>query len=370
MTVVFSLILSFYSLLLLAFLYGWYRVRAMKIPYAASPLPVSIIVPCRNEEENIQRLVDSLSSLQYPLEKFEVIIVNDHSTDNTFEKTKVMIQDRLNFRLLKLPEGKEGKKQALNLGIDEAGFEILVTTDADCHFPPRWLELLSPYFENQKTKMVLGPVTLIPGGSFFSRLQSMEFASLVGSTAAAVGLGHPVMSNGANLAFRKEGFKAVGGYADNLEVASGDDEFLMRKIQKRYPGSIRFLNSSQTVVNSHPQATFSDFFHQRLRWAGKWRYNSDVVAQLLAFFILTSQIAFIGLVVKSFQSVDPRFSILLIGSKLLTEAVFLFSVSSFLQQKFDIVAFLILQVLYPLYVVTIGLLSIAVPHRWKNRNYK
>ena len=225
MTAVFSLILSFYCLLVVAFLVGWVRIRRQPMPQrSASPSAVSVVVAVRNEEENVQTLIRDLSAMAYPREKFEVIIVNDHSTDATAEKARLSLNEFSNARLFDLPDGKQGKKAALQLGIEHARFGVIATTDADCTASKNWLTCLSSYFEWPDTQMLIGAVKLSGGDSFFSKLQVMEFVSLAGSTAASVGLGHPVMCNGANLAFRKEVFAEVGGYEGNLSIPSGDDE--------------------------------------------------------------------------------------------------------------------------------------------------
>ncbi len=369
MTVVFSLILSLYCLLLLVFLFGWIMVRRQSMPVKGnSPPGISVVVAVRNEEENIQTLLHDLSAIVYPAERFEVIIVNDHSTDATMGKAKSLIRHLPTARLFDLPEGMEGKKQALSLGIEAARFEIIATTDADCRFSRNWLTCLSLYFEQDATKMLVGAVKLTADNSFFSRLQVTEFASLVGSTAAAIGLGHPILCNGANLAFQKSVFKEVQGYDGNLQIASGDDEFLMRKINHRYPGGIKFLNYYEAVVSSHAQKTIQDFFQQRLRWAGKWKHNTDSMTQLLAVFIFASHLAFAGLVINNFFGLDKTLG-LVIG-KLFLEGVFIFWVGHFLDRRFDILAFLSLQIIYPVYVTTIGVFSLFRSYRWKNRNYK
>jgi len=369
MTVVFSLILSLYCLLLVVFLFGWIMIRRQSMPVKGNATPgISIVVAVRNEEENIQTLLHDLSAIVYPAGKFEVIIVNDHSTDATTEKVKARIGNLSRARLLELPEGKKGKKEALRLGIEQAQFEIIATTDADCRFSKNWLTCLSLYFEQGETKMVVGAVKLTADNSFFSRLQVTEFASLVGSTAAAIGLGHPILCNGANLAFQKSAFNEVQGYDGNLQIASGDDEFLMRKIMHHYPGGIKFLNYYEAVVSSHAQTTIQGFFHQRLRWAGKWKHNTDSLTRLLAVFIFTSHIAFAGLVFRSFFW--PDITLGLVIGKIFLEGVFIFWVDRFLDRRFDILAFLSLQIMYPVYVTTIGVFSLFSAYRWKSRNYK
>ena len=369
MTAAFTLILSFYLLLLLVFLIGWVRVRRQIMPVPSpSPPSVSIVVAVRNELDNIKAVIGDLSGMAFPSERFEVIIVNDHSTDRTAEMARQLIEGIPNSRLLELPIGREGKKAALQLGIEHARFGIIATTDADCALSKNWLRCVSSYFESYETKMLVGAVKLVGDRTFFSRLQDVEFLSLVGSTASSVGLGHPIMCNGANLAFRKEVFTEVGGYYDNLVIASGDDEFLMRKIFNRYPKGIRFLNYYEAVVSTQMQKTVHDFLHQRLRWAGKWKHNTDLVTQFIAVFILIAQLSFLALLFKNILA--PAATIGFVIAKVFMEGVFIFWIGRFLHRRFDVLAFVTLQLIYPIYVAGVGLFSIFSAYAWKSRNYK
>lgn len=368
MTLFFSLILSLYTILMVVLLGGWVRIRRQKMPSRAGTLhTVSIIVAVRNESENIETLVYSLTNMAFPKDRFEVIVVNDHSTDTTAEQATKSLVGIENAKLLTLPDGKGGKKAALQYGIAEARFEIIATTDADCTLSKNWLTCVASYFSSPETKMLIGPVRLQGSEAFFGKLQVAEFIAITGTTAAAVGLGHPIMCNGANLAFRKEEFTAVGGYDDNMSVASGDDEFLMRKILQRYPNGIRFLNYYEAVVSTAAQKDMGQFLQQRIRWAGKWKHNTDAVARLVAVFILASQISFLGLVIVNL--VAPNISIVALVMKIFLEGVFVYWVGRFLDHRMEVLTFIVLQFLYPVYVVFVGVYSLAAPFQWKDRNY-
>ncbi len=368
MAVIFSLILGLYSLLLLTFLFGWVRIRRQPVPVKDTSCPtISIVVAMRNELSNVESLVHDLSAIVYPSENFEIVLVNDHSTDGTHEETKLRIKDLPGFRLLDLPKGLEGKKQALRYGIAQARFEIIATTDADCRFSKNWLGCISRYFQQKETKMLVGVVRLTEGDSFFTRLQVTEFNSLVGSAAATIGLGHPILCNGANLSFRKEVFNEVHGYEGNLGIASGDDEFLLRKIFEQYPLGIKFLNFYEATVTTLPQKSIRDFFYQRIRWAGKWRHNSDPIARMLAIFILLSHFAFLGLIISNFISHETNYGLILY--KVFLEGILFSWVARFLHRRFDLLAFLALQIIYPFYVTAIGVFSLVLSYQWKNRKY-
>jgi poly-beta-1,6-N-acetyl-D-glucosamine synthase len=179
-------------------------------------------------------------------------------------------------------------------------------------------------------------------------------------------LGFPIMCNGASLAFRKNCFKAVNGHQDNLHIPSGDDEFLMRKLEKQFPESIQPIQWPSVVITK-PQSSLKSFIDQRLRWAGKWKDNDSITTKVLALFILIFQITTIVAIGYLFSGENLVNAGMLLGMKLLLEGYFLFNVNKMLEQRFSIPAFIILQFVYPFYVVTIGILSQLLDYEWKGR---
>jgi poly-beta-1,6-N-acetyl-D-glucosamine synthase len=308
-------------------------------------------------------LLHDLSRQEY--KNFEIIVVNDDSEDET-----LWMVSTFEIKNLQVIHNKgKGKKAAITSGIKLARGTIIVTTDADCSVPPQWLKEVRAGFRNPKIMMTFGAVRMEGTGSFFDDLQSMEFASLIGSGASAAALGFPIFCNGANLAFRKKAFLDVKGYEGNLFVPSGDDEFLMQKMQTLYPGSIRFLHHEQTVVTTHTQPDPDALLNQRVRWASKWRYNSSMLAQALAVVIVLLQVTFIINWCFIFSGAI-LYALFLIVVKLILEAAFLLQVCRFIRTRWNWLAFFSLQVLYPLYVVTIAVTSFFVPFQWKNRIFK
>lgn len=364
----FSVVMISYFLLLLLLIMGWSKSKALESISSANERSFTVIVPFRNETNTIHHLIRSLTELNYPTDKFEVILVDDHSEDNSENVIKSLIHDKSNFSLVNLQEGGTGKKMAITKGVELANSEFIATTDADCVVPPDWLKILNTSFHSDSVKMVFGGVRLREG-SFFSRLQAIEFSSLIGSGAATLGLGIFTMCNGANLCFRKSSFVSVNGYDGNLEVPSGDDEFLARKIAAAFPDSIGFLKNKEAVVTSAPAKTIKTFFYQRLRWAGKWKYNSSWLSKLLAVQILLIQFAFIGLVLMACFHIEPiGLFVSLIGVKILLELVVIYPVARFLEIRWSWGAFFLLQLIYPLYVIAIGIMSQGMAYEWKGRS--
>ena len=256
-----------YTLMVLIFWFQWRRQENKKQYPETMPVTfLSVVIAARNEENTIPFLLQKLSEQHYPPHLYEILVIDDHSEDHTALVTEQYIHtSSTGFRLLRA-EGT-GKKSALRQGIREAKGKLIVTTDADCIPGPFWLQRIEQFYRKNKLRMVLGPVAIEPGHRLFGQMQSIEFASLVGSGAASLQLGIPSMCNGANLAIDKETFLAVGGYSGTDHLASGDDEFLMHKIAHQYPEDVRFLFDREAVVSTKAQRDWTGFFQQRLRWA-------------------------------------------------------------------------------------------------------
>lgn len=363
MPILFLLVFGFYFLCLLALLYGWERMLQQKIASGGKLNYISVIIPIRNEQDNIAKLVESLQQQQYPTDKLQVILVNDHSNDGT---NKLLTNLPPHFLVIDLNE-TSGKKAALTVGVETATGEIIVTTDADCKHHSQWLQSINSQFAIEKLQLLIGGVA-IQGKSFFSKLQAIEFSSLIGSGAALLQLGFPTMANGANLAFRKSAFAQVQGYEGNMHIASGDDEFLMRKMHSQFPAGIAFNQDEHSVVATNPQPNIQSLLQQRMRWASKWKYNSNKFTQWVAVLVFVFQLSTLALLVAVSLCPNRPLQIVLL-SKIALDGIFLWRVSIFLQSKFSLLPFLVLEFIYPVYVIATAILSQLQHYRWKDRSY-
>jgi len=355
------------SVLVLAF--GWARLAdKQRRPITQPDRFLSVVIAFRNEVKNLPFLLEDLRQQSYSKEKFEVFFVNDHSDDQSCETI-----DRAGLpfiKLIQLPEHLTGKKAALDFGIRQAKGEIIITTDADCHVMPHWLFQINEQFQDEKIKMVTGLVRIEESDSLFSRMQVLEFVSLVGTTGATIGLGSPTMCNGANLSFLKSAYFEVNGYEGNKDIPSGDDEFLMRKIGSKWKNSIGFMDNEQSVVSTSPQYSFLQWVNQRLRWAGKWKYNSSLFTKALALTVLSFHLGFLLFFALALTGRFTMQQITLFwGTKMLVEALFLIPVCSALKVRWRWVSFFALQFTYSFYVVAIGILSQARGFEWKGRRW-
>jgi biofilm PGA synthesis N-glycosyltransferase PgaC len=363
-----------YTIFMAILLLGWLRMPETNVPAVyKSQTCLSVLVPVRNEASNILNLLQDLEKQHYPLSKFEVLILDDNSEDETvnlverFSKTS-----SLNIKLISARNATvSGKKGMLALGLRQVTGSLIIQTDGDCRVGSNWLRLLEYTYISKKAKFISGPVGLVSDNSFFGRMQVTEFASLIGSGAASISLGFPNMCNGANLAFEKAAFETVNGYNGNENIASGDDEFLMHKIHKQFPGSVTFLKSREAIVKTPVQSSISGFLNQRLRWASKWKFYNNLPAQLIGLLIFgVNLLLFMGLFLWASGIINTQFFWPLYLLKSTVDFVFLALVLKFLQQGRYILYFLPWQLVYLPYVIYCALAGLHGKYNWKGRTLK
>ncbi|MTI32782.1 glycosyltransferase, partial [Xanthovirga aplysinae] len=333
----------------------------------------TVLIPVRNEEKHILNLLQGLNGQTYP--SFEVIIINDSSEDETLKKIRGFVP-QLNFPLklihLDLSDDYKGshKKKAITLGVECSSGEIIVCTDGDCLVQKDWLATLDSYWNGfgEKLQFVSGGVTFQGERNFFEQLQTIEFASLIGAGAASMQLGAPNMCNGANLSFRKSAFIKINGYEGVDHIASGDDEFLMQKINRAFPGQLGFLKHSSHVVSTWAKSSIKEFMHQRRRWASKWSFHKNIKVQILAILVLLYHLGWIAqFVLLIFGLFPPSLFLFLLLLKSMAEFLFLKDVLGFMEKRLKKFHFLILQILYSFYVVLIGIAANFGSYQWKGR---
>ncbi|MFC5269950.1 glycosyltransferase family 2 protein [Adhaeribacter terreus] len=368
-----SLVLG-YSVFIVAAIIGWLRLPSPELPESYKPqIKISVLIAVRNEAENIGLLLQDLAAQNYPKDLLEVLIIDDHSKDRTAEIVKHFIAGTdLSLRLLRLENGRgKGKKSAIAFGLEQANGELIVQTDGDCRLQPDWLKLLEYVYVSEGAKFISGPVCLTAQNSLFQKMQVVEFASLIGSGAASMGLGKPNMCNGANLAYEKAAFYAVNGFAGNEKIPSGDDEFLMHKIQAAFPGKVKFLKAKGGTVFTAACETLPQFLAQRIRWASKWKHYKNPAAQLLALLVFgVNLILPVALIfwLTGYLAGNIFWPAFLL--KTTVDFVFLGLVLQFLGRTEYFIYIFPLQLVYMPYVVLTALAGLAGTYRWKGRTLK
>jgi cellulose synthase/poly-beta-1,6-N-acetylglucosamine synthase-like glycosyltransferase len=224
----------------------------------------SVIIAARNEETTIGPLLRSLALLEYPRDRFEVIIVNDRSTDSTGPVIS-SFQQLPNLSMIEIKENisdMPNKKNALRTAIDRAQFEILVFTDADCIVPPRWLHQLNENFTDD-VGIVAGysPYHAETSGAFL-RYEELKNSVIA---ASAVGAGIPFLCTGRNFAYRKHVYLQVGGFEKIKHSVSGDDDLFLQLAARETNWKVRYMTSPDGAVPTQAPASVSQFIHQRTR---------------------------------------------------------------------------------------------------------
>ncbi|MDX5347722.1 MAG: glycosyltransferase, partial [Hymenobacteraceae bacterium] len=329
-----SLPVAVYAVIIFRRLYFWLRLPATVLPANHKSVTfLSVIVPVRNEALIVKRLLSDLEKQSYPLSLFEVIVVDDHSDDDTVEVVKDFAASSTIPVKLLTNEGAL-KKAAVKTGIAAAKGTLLVFTDGDCRVQPDWLAIIEYCYTQHQAKCISGPVCFEPATSVFDRMQFVEFASLVGVGAASMAMNSPNMCNGANIAYEKDAFEAVGGFKGNEHVASGDDEFLMHKLHRQYPGKVVFLKADAATVFTATQPSVSSFVQQRVRWASKWRAYQNKKVQLLAVIVFLANLSvLIAAVAFWLKWLSGIALISIVAAKFLTDFLFLYQILSFFKKK-------------------------------------
>lgn len=231
------------------------------------PLPsLSIVVAVRNEIQHIQACIESLLAQEYPGDPPEIIIVDDHSTDDTVK----ILEKYPSIHIFSLPEGQRGKKLAVTAGVNRSAGEVILTTDGDCIVGRRWAWSMVSVLTATKAELVTGPIVLTASdhSSFIQRYQILEHSSLNILTWAGIKTGLLISANGANMGFRRHRFMDTGPYSDNMNTPSGDDVFLAQKIMEE-GGIVSYARHQDAMVYTEATIGLGSMMQQRLRWAGK-----------------------------------------------------------------------------------------------------
>lgn len=338
----------------------------------------SIVIPARNEAANIDNCLKSIVHQKYPSALFEVIVIDDHSTDATATIVQQWQQQNTNILLIKLEDEINGeilnsyKKKAIENAINYTKGNWIITTDADCIASENWLNTLDAFIQQHHVVFVAAPVIYSCNGSVLQTFQLIDFMSMQGVTAASVSTGFHNMCNGANLAYKKEVFYEVDGFKGIDEIASGDDMLLMNKIKKQYANNVLYLFSKDAIVTTHPMPTWKSFFNQRIRWASKadqfQSKDHKVFAVLVMIYLLNFCLLLMPLL-SFFYWKAFFYWLFFIGLKTVIELAFALPVATFfnVQPKWW---FIFLQPLHIVYIVVSGWLGKFGNYHWKGRRVK
>ena len=362
-----------YVLLIASFIYGFEKVSTFKLTNLPSKTRFSVIIPFRNEAENLPQLLESIRLLQYPKHLFEIIFVNDDSDDDSAEIIMEFLANARNDIQVISNERQTNspKKDAITTAVKLAKYEWIITTDADCIVPKYWLDSFDEFIQQSHPICIAAPVTYQINSSFLNRFQALDILSLQGTTMGSFGINKPILCNGANFGYKKESFLQVNGYEGNTNIASGDDIFLLEKMVRQHPKAVRFLKCEQVIVITSSQLTWKELIAQRIRWAAKttaykqWfgKFTGLVVLFMNALVIVSVLLTIVGTLKAKmlFYFVFIKFNI---------DILLLYKTANFFNQNDILRSFLFGFIVYPFFCIYVVFLSLFKGFKWKSRTYK
>jgi biofilm PGA synthesis N-glycosyltransferase PgaC len=361
-----------YVQLIMRFTFGWFSMEKVsgKSLSSQTATTFSVLVAVRNEESTIFNCLLAIGFQYYPSAFYELVIINDHSTDNTVDEVKRFISNFPGLSIRLIDANGEGKKSAIAQGINASSGELILVTDADCIMSQGWIKSFAGAYEKSGARCISGPVKMVGEGVFGSS-QVLEFMSLIGVGAGSISARMPVMCNGANLCYERAAYEAVGGFGGNDQYASGDDIFLMLKISKRYgSGSLIFLKDPKAIVTTSAQPNLQSFLKQRMRWTSKSPGYKDFGILLTAISVMLISLGLLlgfgyGLLSGHWQPF-----LLMAISKLIIDLPLLISVAAFMHQKRLLFWYLPVQIMLPFYITFAAIGGVFSTVLWKGRPVK
>ena len=362
------IISALYLICIISFTYGLYNLKERFFTFnKKSDVKVSVLIAARNEDKNIEKLLKSLYNQSFEKELFEVIIIDDHSDDDTFSIIEDFSKTYKDFNLKVFKADNKGKKFAISQALHLAENELVLVTDADCILKSSWIESIVDFYQKENCKMILAPVLLSPANTFFEKIQVLEHLSLIGSTAGSAAIGFPVMCNGANMAYEREAALEVEKYRKDFNIPSGDDMFLMEQFVKNYGHkNVRFLLSKSAIVKTKTCKTIAEFFRQRRRWVSKTKSYTSWKIIATALIVLFFNLSIISLFVSAlFNPALWIYYFLLTFFKFLIDYPLLKHITTFMNQGNLLRWSLPLEFIYPFYVVFTAVSGMLINVKWK-----
>jgi cellulose synthase/poly-beta-1,6-N-acetylglucosamine synthase-like glycosyltransferase len=371
---------AYYVYLMLRYAEGWQSLPTTELLANFRPQTfISVLIPARNEAAHIEQCLRSILAQNYPIHLYEIILIDDYSTDDTAAIAAALSSPRV--QVLSLEEYLQHadyqnfnqnsfKKIGIQLGIKKAKGTLIACTDADCLAQPDWLRYLAQCYELQHAKFIAAPVNFYEETSNFERFQSLDFLGMMGITGAGIHRKFMRMCNGANLAYPKSVFYEVGGFEGINRIASGDDMLLMQKIAARYPNDIFCLKQKKANIFTHAKPNWQSFINQRVRWASKSSiYPEHRVTFDLAMVFFFCCNLLLSLILSPWLGFAVFFIQLFIKSAI--DYYFLTICARFFDRKDLLKTFFISQFYHIAYIVVVGIKSnLAKEYEWKGRRVK
>jgi len=334
---------------------------------------VTVVIVARNEEKAIKELLRSVAEQDYPKAKFDVIIIDDHSDDGTMEtalSSAGQLGLSLKVKALETPDRFPGssKKAAIQQVAAMSKSDILLLTDADCILDAGWITSHVLYYETfPGAKLVFGPF-YFEGKKYLHSLLNLEAINLSGVGAVTNLLGMPTMCSGANLSYKRELVEELRPFDDNMDVASGDDEFMLHSVSGKYPGGSFYNKKEEGVVATLPPSSLASFYFQRRRWAGKWKWYTVPWPKWLSILVFAGNVGYLATAIFFLVTGSPYWFGLMVF-KWLVEAFFSLKLCTYFGRMKWLLYFIPMEIIYPFYAIFFGIAANFGKYHWKGRSY-
>ena len=363
-----------YVLAIAWLIYGFTKINAFEYIGLPPKTCFTIIVPFRNEAENLPVLLESFSKFNYPANLFEVILVDDASDYRLqiADPSDSELAKHFKFQILEIDNIRRSnspKKDAITTAMQHVKTDWVITTDADCVVPDNWLLSLDNFIQLHPVSMIAGAVTYDCKNSFLHHFQQLDLASLQGATIGSFGIQKGFMCNGANFAYTKSFFQELHGFDGNDKIASGDDVFLLQKALSKYPEKATYLKSKNSIVTTKPVNDWKSLFYQRVRWASKTgSYQIDFGKRLGVLVFLMNLGLAVATILMVFGIFPWYFLGLLFMFKFGIDTVLIQQTNSFLTKN-KIRYLLVSSLWYPFFSTAVALYSLFGKYEWKGRRF-
>lgn len=325
-----------------------------------SEIRISILIPVKNEENNLARLFESLQNIDYPSDHFELIFIDDNSDDHSSDLIKKFIEGKYNFQLINARNKTiKGKKGALDIGIKESKFDFILQTDADCIVPPQWLKVYAEYFA-AGYDLIFGLAPVVQSSGMLNSFICFENFRTQLLVNAFAKIGFPYSGAARNMGYRKQTLMNMGGFAKFDKTLSGDDDLLLREaiVNK---AKIKFITERESGVKTVSAESFVQFLNQ------KARHVSTSHRYLLIHKVLLAKWHILNLIFL-FSIIFAPFNILFL-LPFLIKIIFDMATVKLFENKFDYKfnAFAIpfFQIIYECLLILTFFRSFSFKNRWK-----
>ena len=380
--VVLSFVLGLsYLYIIVSYLKNWHALKFVPNKNNLENIPfISVVVAARDEEKNIIHCIQSLLNQDYPIDKFEILIVDDFSTDNTAELVKKFETSETNLKYLSSTAKRHEKivvsykREAIQTGINASKGQYILLTDADCIVPPSWITTFSEQFIKEDCVFIGGPVVISDEKpSLLTSFQGLDMIGMMVITGAGYQSGNQLLANGANMGFSKQVFNELGAYTQFPNKASGDDMFLLHHFHHHHPKSIRFLKTLSAVVVTQPEYAIKSLLRQRIRWASKNNAYKEMIINfsLSVLFMVSLTIIILGVLSILHTSIFfPGFCVIYIF-KMFSDYLLQREAIRFFNKRTLAKYFFLSQNIHTIYITWVGIMASLFPfYYWKGRKVR